>query len=89
MNTADSQQDYGPSYTRGDVVLSVFRSAPDGLLLLLLLFWGLVHCWAMAWCELMRFADRHYYNVMYFEWRARIDTCVGLVELYSHVELLS
>ena len=45
------------------MVLLVFRSMPDGLLLLLLLFWGLVHSWPNGWCELMRFADRHYYNV--------------------------
>ena len=88
--TVFHMQNFGPQHYSAAYFLRVaFESWQDGLLILLLLFWGIVHSWSLGWCELMRFADRHYYNVRCFTLNSHLDLIAGLVEFASHVKLLS
>ncbi|MFH4974081.1 hypothetical protein AB6A40_000790 [Gnathostoma spinigerum] len=45
----------------GFIASSVFRCILPGLLCLLLLFYGLLHCWLNMFSEILRFGDRHFY----------------------------
>jgi sterol O-acyltransferase len=43
-------------------LLSTFKSMLPGTTLLLLLFFGFLHSWQNLWAEIMRFADRNFYE---------------------------
>ncbi|CAI5454864.1 unnamed protein product [Caenorhabditis angaria] len=43
------------------IILSVFTGIIPGILCLLCLFYGLLHCWLNCFSELMQFADRQFY----------------------------
>ncbi|KAM9319888.1 sterol O-acyltransferase 2 [Gastrophryne carolinensis] len=44
------------------LVLSIFHASLPGTLVLLLSFFGLLHCWLNAFAEMLRFADRMFYK---------------------------
>ncbi|XP_018411699.1 PREDICTED: sterol O-acyltransferase 2 [Nanorana parkeri] len=44
------------------LVLSVFHATLPGILILLLSFFGLLHCWLNTFAEILRFADRMFYK---------------------------
>lgn len=44
------------------LVLSIFHATLPGTLMLLLSFFGLLHCWHNAFAEMLRFADRMFYK---------------------------
>ncbi|CAI9558637.1 unnamed protein product [Staurois parvus] len=44
------------------LVLSIFQATLPGILVLLLSFYGLLHCWLNAFAEMLRFADRMFYK---------------------------
>ncbi|KAL1272245.1 hypothetical protein QQF64_028107 [Cirrhinus molitorella] len=44
------------------LILAVFHAAFPGMLMLMLGFYGFLHCWLNAFAEMLRFADRMFYN---------------------------
>lgn len=44
------------------LVLSIFHATLPGTFVLLLSFYGLMHCWLNAFAEMLRFADRMFYK---------------------------
>ncbi|XP_066468906.1 sterol O-acyltransferase 2-like [Tiliqua scincoides] len=46
------------------LVLSIFNAILPGTLLLLLGFFGFLHCWQNAFAEMLRFADRAFYKTV-------------------------
>ncbi|VDM36783.1 unnamed protein product [Toxocara canis] len=53
-------------YTKANIsfmVNAIFASILPGLLCLLLLFYGLLHCWLNMFSEMLRFGDRKFYVV--------------------------
>lgn len=46
------------------IVNDIFISIMPGALCLLLLFYGLLHCWLNMFAELLRYSDRQFYLVL-------------------------
>lgn len=44
------------------LMLTTFKSMLPGTILLLLCFFGFLHSWQNMWAELLKFADRHFYE---------------------------
>ncbi|KAM4700879.1 sterol O-acyltransferase 2 [Discoglossus pictus] len=49
-------------YSTKTLVLSIFHATLPGILVLLLSFFALLHCWLNAFAEMLRFADRMFYK---------------------------
>ena len=45
-----------------DFLSSIFSSAIPGMLLVIMCFFGVVHCWLNMWSELMGYSDRIFYE---------------------------
>ncbi|CAD6187514.1 unnamed protein product [Caenorhabditis auriculariae] len=54
-------QDY-PSLTVSNIFLSLFTGIVPGIICLVCLFYGLLHCWLNCFSELLQFADRQFYH---------------------------
>ena len=64
------------------IFLSVlFNSIMPGSLFLLLGFYGFLHCWLNAFAEMLRFADRMFYKVLFALVYGGDAAVAGLVEL--------
>lgn len=44
------------------LILAMFHAAFPGMLMLILVFYALLHCWFNAFAEMLRFADRMFYK---------------------------
>jgi len=44
------------------IISAIFPSILPGLLCLMFLFYGLLHCWLNVFCEIMQFGDRQFYS---------------------------
>uniref|UniRef100_A0A0N5AZ98 O-acyltransferase n=1 Tax=Syphacia muris TaxID=451379 RepID=A0A0N5AZ98_9BILA len=47
--------------TFGEIIVCIFPAIIPAMLCLMLLFYGLLHCWLNAFAELLRFGDREFY----------------------------
>uniref|UniRef100_A0AAY4EU98 O-acyltransferase n=1 Tax=Denticeps clupeoides TaxID=299321 RepID=A0AAY4EU98_9TELE len=56
------QNEGNKSFTTRTLVLSMFHAILPGILMMLLGFYGFLHCWLNAFAELLRFADRMFYK---------------------------
>uniref|UniRef100_A0A7E4UU79 O-acyltransferase n=1 Tax=Panagrellus redivivus TaxID=6233 RepID=A0A7E4UU79_PANRE len=48
--------------TVGELVYSIFPAVIPGFMCLVMLFYGLLHCWLNAFAEALYFGDRHFYG---------------------------
>lgn len=46
-------------------ILSLFTGIIPGIICLIMLFYGLLHCWLNCFSEMMQFADRQFYLVIW------------------------
>jgi sterol O-acyltransferase len=56
------QESWKESYNARFVLTSWFRSMIPGTMLLVLMFFGMLHSWFNLWAEILRFGDREFYT---------------------------
>lgn len=78
--------------TRGDyptLTKAVLELMSPAIMIALLSFYGLLHCWMNAWAEITRFADRQFYRDWWnsFNWATYYRKWNVVVHLFLHRHL--
>nr|XP_033795505.1 sterol O-acyltransferase 2 isoform X2 [Geotrypetes seraphini] len=66
------------------LIQSIFHATLPGILILLVSFYGFLHCWLNAFAEMLRFADRMFYKLLNKRFRTLALLAVFLLSAVIH-----